>query len=73
MFEPLTLLGVLEVFFDADHAGDLESCKSRSGMAVMWRSHLMRGAKHHSVEQWRVRILRIAQIFTPMHLEPKQC
>ena len=62
VFEPQTLLEVLDVFCDADHAcwrfGN--NARSRSGMAVMWggRSHLIkaveRGAKHHSIEQWRV-------------------
>ena len=41
VFEPQTLLGVLEVFCDADHAGDLGTRKPRSGMAVMWGSHLI--------------------------------
>ena len=36
VFEPQTLLGVLDVFCDADHAGDLGTRRSRSGMAVMW-------------------------------------
>ena len=36
-FEPQTLPGVLEVFCDADHAGDLGTRKSRSGMVVMRR------------------------------------
>ena len=35
MFKPQTLLGVLEVYFDADHVGDLGTRKSQSGMAVM--------------------------------------
>ncbi len=35
VFEPQALLGVLEVFCDADHADDREKRKSRSGMAVM--------------------------------------
>ena len=34
--EPRTLPGVLELFCDADHAGDLGTRKSRSGMAVTW-------------------------------------
>ena len=42
MFEPHFLPGVLEVFCDADHAGDLGSRKSRSGVAVMWRAHLIK-------------------------------
>ena len=37
MFEPRTFPRVLEVFWDADHAGDLGT---RSGMAVLWISHL---------------------------------
>ena len=41
VLEPQTLLGVLEVFCDADHAGDLGTRKPRSGMAVMWGSHLI--------------------------------
>ena len=41
-FEPQTLLGVLEMFCDADHVGDLGARKSRSGIAVMWRSHLIK-------------------------------
>ena len=53
MFEPQTLVGVLEVFFDAGHVVDLGTRKSRSGIAVMWESHLMkhgeRGAEHHSI------------------------
>ena len=35
-FERQAFPGVLQVFCDADHAGDLESRKSRSGMAVVW-------------------------------------
>ena len=58
VFEPQTLLGVLEVFCDADHAGDLGTRKSRSGMAVMWGAHLIKhgvcSAEHHRTEQWRV-------------------
>ena len=48
MCEPQTLPGVFEVFCDADHARDLWTRKSRSGTAVMWRSHLIR---HGSVVQ----------------------
>ena len=34
---------------DADHAGDLGTRKSRSGMPVMWRSHLIKhGSALHS-------------------------
>ena len=36
VFAPKTLPGVLEVLLDTDHAGDLGTRKSRSGMAVMW-------------------------------------
>ena len=36
VFEPQPLSGNLEVFCDADHAGDLGTRKSRSRMAVMW-------------------------------------
>ena len=35
VFEPQTFPGVLEVFCDADHAGDLGTRKSQSGMAVL--------------------------------------
>ena len=42
VFEPQSLLGVLEVFCDADHAGDLGTRESRSGEAVMWRAHLIK-------------------------------
>ena len=42
VFEPQTLLGVLEVFCDADHAGDLGTPKSRSGVALMWGKHLVK-------------------------------
>ena len=45
VYESQTLPGVLEVFCDADHAGDLGTRKSRSRMAVMWRAHLI---KHES-------------------------
>ena len=48
IFEPQELPGVLEVFCDADHAGDLETRRSRSGMAVMWGRHLV---KHGSSVQ----------------------
>ena len=48
VFEPQCLPGVLEVFCDADHAGDRETRKSRSGMAVMWGNHLL---KHGSSVQ----------------------
>ena len=58
VFEPQTWLGVLEVFCDADHAGDLGTRKSWSGMAVLCGVTLdqawERGAKHHTVEQWRL-------------------
>ena len=36
LFEQQTLPGVLVVFCDADHWGDLGTRKSRSGTAVMW-------------------------------------
>ena len=66
MFEPQTLPGVLEVICDADHAGDLGTRKSRSGMAVMWGAHLFKhgvcSAEHHRTEQWRVGKLRVAQV-----------
>ena len=42
MFEPQSLPGVLEVFCDADHAGDLGTRESRSGVAVMWGAHLIK-------------------------------
>ena len=42
MFELQTLLGVLEVFCDAYQHGDLGTRKSRSGMTVMWRPHLIK-------------------------------
>ena len=48
VFELQTLPGVLEVFCDADHAGDLGTRTSRSGLAVMWGSHLI---KHGSAVQ----------------------
>lgn len=48
IFEAQQLPGVLEVFCDSDHAGDLETRRSRSGMAVMWGSHLI---KHGSTVQ----------------------
>ena len=48
VFEPETLPGVLEVFCDADHAGDLGTRKSRSGTAFMWGTHLI---KHGSAVQ----------------------
>ena len=35
VFQPRTLPGVLEVFCDADHAGDVGTRKSRSGMSAM--------------------------------------
>ena len=53
VFEPQPLPGVLEVFCDAEHAGDLETRKSRSEMAVMCEVPLdqawERGAKHHGI------------------------
>ena len=39
-FEPQTLPGVLEVFCDADHAGDLGTQKSRS--VAVWEAHLIK-------------------------------
>ena len=48
MYGPQTLPGRLEVYCDADHAGDLETRRSRSGMAVMWGGHLL---KHGSSVQ----------------------
>ena len=64
VFEPQALLGVLKVFCDADHAGDLGTRKSSSGMAVVgvtidqaWEH----GAKHHDTGQLRVR-MRVAQV-----------
>ena len=45
VFEPSTLHGDLEVFCDANHAGDLDTRKSRSGTALMSGSHLI---KHKS-------------------------
>ena len=48
VFEPPTLLGVWEVFCDADHAGHLGTRTSRSGMAVMLGSHSI---KHGSPVQ----------------------
>ena len=49
MFEPHTLAGILEVLCDADHAGDLGTRKSRSEMAVIWGSHLIKhGSAVHS-------------------------
>ncbi len=44
----LTLPGALEVFCDADHAGDHETRWSRSGMAVFRGRHLL---KHGSSVQ----------------------
>ena len=52
VFEPQTLL-----------AGDQGTRKSRSGMAVMCRAHLIK--HHHRTDQWRIRILRIAQVVSP--------
>eukprot|EP00972_Heterocapsa_arctica_P041712 6150358-Heterocapsa_arctica.AAC.1 len=39
---------MVEAFCDSDHAGDLISRKSRSGMALMWGTHLL---KHGSAVQ----------------------
>ena len=36
VFEPQTSPGVMDVFCDADHAGDVETRKCRSGVAVTW-------------------------------------
>ena len=50
-FHPPTLSGVVEVLCGADHAGDLRTRKSRSGMAVVRVPHLIKhgsaGAEHH--------------------------
>ena len=35
------IAGVWEVFCDADHAGDLGTRNPRSGLAMMWKSHLI--------------------------------
>jgi hypothetical protein len=48
IFEPQALPGELETFCDADHAGDRETRRSRSGMAIMWGKHLL---KHGSCVQ----------------------
>ena len=48
LFEAQTLPGELTVYCDADHAGDVETRKSRSGMAIMWGGHLL---KHGSAVQ----------------------
>ena len=55
VFEPQTLSGVLEVFCDPDHAGDLATQKiQRNGSHVgnAFDQKCERGAKHHSTEQW---------------------
>ena len=59
VFEPLTLPAVLEVFFDAYHAASPVPEWQLGGRP--WE----RGAKHDGVEQWRVWIQRVAQIFRP--------
>ena len=57
MFKPQTLLVVLEVFFDADHAGNLGMRKSQfGGMAVMLGALDQAcdcSAEHRRTEQWR--------------------
>ena len=71
-FEPQTLSGVLEVFCGADHAGDLGTRKSLSGMAVMWESHLIkRGREVQSTTAWSSGESEYARCsdLQPMHLE----
>ena len=69
VFEPQTLLGVLKVFCGANHAGDLGNTQvslwNGSCVVVTLDQAWERGAKHHRVEQWRIRIQRVAQIFSP--------
>ena len=64
VFEPQILPGVLEVFCDADHAGDLGTRKSRFGMAVVRRSALDQArecsAEHHHTDLYG--ILRVTQV-----------
>ena len=78
VFEPQTLPGVLEVFFDADQPcwrlGNAQppfwTC-SHAGITLDQASE--RGAKHHSTEQWRVRKLGVARIFSACARNQKQC
>ena len=62
LFEARTLPGELTVYCDADHAGDVETRKSRSGVAIMWGGHLLKHgsccSEHHCSEQRRVRVIR---------------
>ncbi len=42
VFEPQVLPGEFETYFDADHAADRETRKSRSGMAAIWGKRFMK-------------------------------
>ena len=49
LLQKVNVHGVLEVFCDADHAGDLGSRMSRFGMSVTWRRLLIKnGSEVHS-------------------------
>eukprot|EP00972_Heterocapsa_arctica_P081268 11976731-Heterocapsa_arctica.AAC.1 len=42
LFRSQSIPKVVEAFCDSDHAGDPTSRKSRSGMALMWGTHLLK-------------------------------
>ena len=60
-----TLPGVLEVFCEADYAGDLGTrnpdLEWQCGRSAVDEAR-GRSAEHHRTEQWRVGILRVAQV-----------
>ena len=68
--EPQTLAEIVQVFCDADHAGDLGTRMFRFETTVMWESHFdqswRHGAKHHIIWQWRV-LNNVAQPWGSKH------
>ena len=76
VFEPQTWPGVLEVFW-CRPCWRLGNAKipiwNGSHVGSVFDQARECSAKHHRTEQWRVRILRVAQVVGPTRSEPKQC